>query len=208
MIVIAGNGTVLYSNRVAKGLIQRKDALLLSDGRLGFTDPDIDTTFNSLLTQMFVPQSTETHLKIDGPELDESEYSLRLSSMVGSDNVVEAVLIQIIRMTPIAEVKVPVETLPQRAQSQPARAQAVLRQRYDLTPAESKVCEAMGRLGSLQRAQSEIGISMTTIRSHLNHVYSKLNVSSEHELMSALGQTSDQRGNSLASDDQMQAVAR
>lgn len=192
LIVIAGNGTVLYHNRIAKGLIERKDALFLSEGRLGFTRPEIDRSFRRLISQIMQPPTTaspsEVTLRVGGPEAFDSEYSLRLSAMVGKDNVVETILIQIIRITPMTGVQVKTRPPAADAGSKPSLA---LRNRYHLTPAEGRVCEAIYRLGSRQLARHEIGISENTIKSHVRNVFSKLNVSSQGELIRALAKNDE-----------------
>ena len=66
--------------------------------------------------------------------------------------------------------------------SAPRTAPDQLRNLYRLTPAEAAVAIAIARGGGLQAVADELGISLTTARTHLQHVFEKTETRRQAEL--------------------------
>ncbi|TPK07044.1 hypothetical protein FJ872_24085 [Mesorhizobium sp. B2-5-9] len=58
-----------------------------------------------------------------------------------------------------------------------------LRDLYRLTPAEAAVATAVARGEGLQAVADEVGISLTTVRTHLQHVFEKTETRRQAELV-------------------------
>ena len=202
LIVMQDDGTVLSHNQFAKGLIQHKDALLVKDGRLRLRKEAAAKAFESELRELVDPATARTEAAIGIPTTAGRGYVLRMSVLdaadFGSPTATATVLIQIDALQPDRP-RAPVfssqsdmmngspSTAGADATTREATVQIEpLRTRYELTPAESRVCEAMFRLGTLERARGEFGITRNTIKSHLRNVFSKMNVSTQGELMKTL----------------------
>ena len=67
--------------------------------------------------------------------------------------------------------------------STPPTAQDQLRTLYRLTPAEAAVAMAIARGTGLQAAADELQISLTTARTHLQHVFEKTETRRQAELV-------------------------
>lgn len=59
-------------------------------------------------------------------------------------------------------------------------------QGYGLTGAESRLCEALVRMGSLPQAAEQLRITRSTARSHLKNIFAKVGVSSQVQLVARL----------------------
>jgi DNA-binding CsgD family transcriptional regulator len=57
---------------------------------------------------------------------------------------------------------------------------------YRLTPAEMRICEALFRVGSVDAAAADLGLSRNTVRSHLKSIYSKFGITTQSQLMQRL----------------------
>lgn len=57
---------------------------------------------------------------------------------------------------------------------------------YGLTPAESRICEALYKTSSIEAAAQELCLTHHTIRSHLKNIYAKLGISTQGQLMQRL----------------------
>ena len=64
--------------------------------------------------------------------------------------------------------------------------QKLLRAAYNLTGAEAKVAAAVLSGSTLRQAADDLGISFSTVRTHLSHVFEKCNVNSQVRLVEAL----------------------
>ena len=58
---------------------------------------------------------------------------------------------------------------------------------YDLTPAEARVMSMLGAGMTSQRAATELGVTESTIKTHLARVYSKTNVARQSKLVKLVG---------------------
>lgn len=64
---------------------------------------------------------------------------------------------------------------------------------YDLTPSESRICEALHQGGSVEVAAKSLNLTRHTVRTHLKHIYSKVGVANQAQLLQRLLNTSYQR---------------
>jgi DNA-binding CsgD family transcriptional regulator len=74
-------------------------------------------------------------------------------------------------------------TDPERGRS-PAR--ATLASRYGFTPAECDVAQRLAAGADLERIGAELGITLSTVRGHLKHVFAKAGVHRQAELVARL----------------------
>jgi len=168
---------ILKSNRVADEILAEGDGLMLVGGRLQAVFP----TDNRQLQRFIKSPLCETNQK--QPRLIEAMSVLRPSGL-GSLGVV-------VRSIPIGEWQGmgprPVLAVYLRDPEQKAQARdEIVRQLYDLTPAETALSMELVNGSSLDEAAEALHVRRNTARAHLRAIFSKTGVSRQTELVRLL----------------------
>jgi PAS domain S-box-containing protein len=166
MIVVAGDGRVLLTNRSAEAMLARSDSLAVRDGRL--VAPFDAAAVETALAAAVRPGAKPIVLK-----LRRSGAMTPLSALVtpleeGGDNRPSRTCVVFLRDPDI-----------RMSVSEP-----LLREMYGLTPAEARVVASLVSGRSLQEVAVELEISLNTVRNHLKQAYRKTHTSRQSELVS------------------------
>jgi DNA-binding CsgD family transcriptional regulator len=176
IVVVDGNGTVVFSNGAARRILESGDGLCERDGRLHACGREDDERLRRILAKAADPGGG--HRAAD---------CLRIASRSGQPHY-------IVTVTPLADAGPPATmedgcaliliSGPDRVRP-PGLAQA-LQRGFGLTRAEARTASLVGYGLAPQDAAERLGISVATIHSELKSVYAKLDISRQNELAAAI----------------------
>jgi DNA-binding CsgD family transcriptional regulator len=168
-------GCVLFANRIAREILATGDGLRSNGERLRADSPDQTWTLRSAIAQVLAPN----HPSASGRMLALKRRSLRrpLSVLVTPIGRTPS---NPIRPIPIALILV---TDPER-EAMPAAAQ--LRQLYDFTSTEAQVALLVARGEGVSAAAETLGVTRSTVRTHLLRIFEKTNTTRQAELVRLL----------------------
>ncbi|RWB65724.1 LuxR C-terminal-related transcriptional regulator [Mesorhizobium sp.] len=169
VLVVAANGEILFANRAAEALLTEADGIRIEKSALRATRP-ADAQFQRLIA------TAAERLDAAGGVMTLARPAPRrpLSVLVAP---LKMELKWFVTARPAAVVFV------SDPDSAPRTAQDQLRNLYRLTPAEAAVAIAIARGEGLQAVADELGISLTTARTHLQHVFEKTETRRQAELV-------------------------
>jgi DNA-binding CsgD family transcriptional regulator len=169
------SGRVLFLNCRAESLVQRKDGVLVRDGRLQAQMAQQQPLLDRLIQAATSPDTAQVR-----------GGWVRLHRTSGRRPYLALV-------SEFASAQQPVDDLSARALvivSNPDDAtipdEQALRELYDVTISEARVAVAIARGHSVQSASEHLQISPETLRTHLKHVFRKLGVSRQQDLVRQL----------------------
>jgi DNA-binding CsgD family transcriptional regulator len=165
-----------FANREGERILRSRDGISLKQGRLAFTDDTAQGHFDQ-----FVGTAGEPPAGLAEGRFRASRRSRRLpydvlvlSRLARSDygRVRQGTAFIVVLSDP-SEVF--------------AIAKTTLMRHYGLTASEAQLCRALLRTGDLARAAVDSRIAVNTARTHLKRVFTKLQVSSQLQLLQYLG---------------------
>lgn len=171
VLLVGGDRSILFANRVAKNILAEDDGLSLhkygtgAPGRLFSgdvkTQAAIDTALSNAIEPMAqaVPHFAQS-VRVSRPS-GQLPYALQFSSLASNNEFGEgkdAPQVIVFISDPTQEIQVDPE---------------LLRKTYGLTPAEIRVAVMLCQEGSLEEAAAKAGVSVSTMKSQLKQVYQK-----------------------------------
>ena len=172
-IAIDGWGRATPANSAAEQLLAARDGIALDGGRLRARDPVEDAQLQLLLAEAL--RATETVVAVGGcTSVSRSPGRRRLGLRVVPLPAAGARL-----GAPSAAALVFVGDSERRPHLEPE----ALRGLYGLTPAEARIASRLGTGIALAPVAGELGVSLETARTHRKHLFRKIGVRSQSELV-------------------------
>jgi DNA-binding CsgD family transcriptional regulator len=170
VLIVAANGEILFANRAAESLLAEADGVRTEKSALRASTPADSAQFQRLIAAATEPSDATggvMPLMRPVPRRPLSELVAPLRT--------ESTWFVTDRPAAIVFVADP-DSVPQTAQDQ-------LRKLYRLTRAEAAVAMRIARGEGLQAVADELAISLTTARTHLQHVFEKTETQRQAELV-------------------------
>ncbi len=180
VLLVGGDRSILFANRAAKNLLADDDGLSLhkyGTGALGRlfsgnvkTQAAIDAALSNAIEPMAqaVPHFAQS-VRVPRPS-GQLPYSLQFSSLASNNEFGEgkdAPQVIVFISDPAHEIQVDPE---------------LLRKTYGLTPAEIRVAVTLCQEGSIEEVAAKAGVSVSTVKVQLHHVYQKTGVDNRTKL--------------------------
>ncbi|TPI13613.1 hypothetical protein FJW06_12855 [Mesorhizobium sp. B4-1-3] len=170
VLIVAASGEVLFANRTAEALLTEADGIRMEKSALRAARRADAAQF-----QRLIATAAERSDTAGGVMALARPPPRRSLSVLVAPLKIESSWFVAGRPAAIVFVADP--------DSAPRTVQGQLRKLYRLTPAEAAVAIAIARGEGLQAAADELGISLTTARTHLQHVFEKTETRRQAELV-------------------------
>jgi DNA-binding CsgD family transcriptional regulator len=170
VLIVAADGAVLFANRAAESLLAEADGIKTEKSALRASAPAATVQFQRLISA-----AAERSEGAGGVMALPRPTPRRPLSVLVAPLTTESMWFMTSRPAAIVFVTDP--------DGAPTIAQDHLRILYRLTPAETAVAMAIARGAGLQAAADELEISLTTARTHLQHVFEKTETRRQAELV-------------------------
>ena len=170
VLIVAADGEILVANRAADSLLAEGDGIRTERSALRASTPADTAQFHRLITA-----AAERSDAAGGMMALARRPPRRPLSVLVAPLMIESTWFVTARPAAIVFVADP-DSAPRTAQDQ-------LRNLYRLTPAEAAVAMAIARGEGLQAVADELEISLTTARTHLQHVFEKTETRRQAELV-------------------------
>ncbi|MFH6785994.1 MULTISPECIES: helix-turn-helix transcriptional regulator [Methylobacterium] len=178
VLVVDRQARILHANREAADLLDRPDGALVGHhpgGGLGARTGDGRSRLHALIQAACDGRAGEVggFLQLEGGAADEPGVSVCVSPLVDPEDEIKAsgralVVARLLRT--------------QRIDAQ-GRIEVQLRTLYGLTRAEAQVGGALARGGCLAEIAAELGISVTTARTHVARIFLKTGTKQQSQLV-------------------------
>lgn len=170
VLIVAANCEILFANRAAEALLTQADGIRIEKSSLHATSPAHAVQLRRLIATA-----------ADRSEAAGGDIALTRPAPRRPLSVLVAPLkIELTWFVPGRPAAIVFVADPDSA---PHTLQGQLRDLYRLTPAEAAVATAVARGEGLQAVADEVGISLTTVRTHLQHVFEKTETRRQAELV-------------------------
>jgi DNA-binding CsgD family transcriptional regulator len=169
---LAGDGSVLYSNRAAEKILNAEDGLFLQAGVLAATDRNANVRLRMLVESALSPVRTRGPAGVSAPR-----PSLRREYQVAAGPL-RASLRQFTGMRAPAAVVL----IADPEQYEPPSVELV-RQIFKLTRKEAEIAVRLSEGKSIEQTAEELSITYETARTHLRRIFSKTGTSRQTELL-------------------------
>jgi DNA-binding CsgD family transcriptional regulator len=170
VLIVAANGELLFANRAARSLLREADGIRTEKSALGASTPADTAQF-----QQLIAAAAERSGGAGGVMALVRPVPRRPLSVLVAPITIESTWFVASRPAAVVFVADP-DSVPPTARDQ-------LRSLYRLTPAEADVAMAITRGEGLQAVADELEISLTTARTHLQHVFEKTETRRQAELV-------------------------
>ena len=170
VLIVAANGEILFANRAAESLLAEADGIRTEKSALR-----ANTLADTAQFQRLIAAAAERSDDAGGVMALSRPVPRRPLSVLVAPLTIESTWFVTGRPAAIVFVADPDSAL--------RIAQDQLRNLYRLTPAEAAVAMAIARGAGLQAVADELGISLTTARTHLQHVFEKTETRRQAELV-------------------------
>ncbi|MBZ9854577.1 LuxR C-terminal-related transcriptional regulator [Mesorhizobium sp. CA13] len=170
VLIVAANGDILFANRAAEALLAEADGIRTEKTALRASRPA-----DAAQLQRLIATAAERADAAGGVMALGRPGPRRPLSVLVAPLIIESTWFVTGRPAAIVFVADP-DSAPRTAQDQ-------LRNLYRLTPAEAAVAMAIARGEGLQAVVDELDISLTTARTHLQHVFEKTETRRQAELV-------------------------
>jgi DNA-binding CsgD family transcriptional regulator len=172
LILVADDGQVVFSNRAADAILRRSDGLCLNQrGQVTASSPPVNTRLRAVIKNMAVPDRTQRwqagNIIVERPSGD-SAFSLLLAP-------IRNVFPEAVSAQPTAVILI--------CQRDAAAPPELLSEALGITQAEGRVLNQLLSGCTIPDCGSRMQISRHTARAHLRHIFDKLGVSSQGQLM-------------------------
>jgi DNA-binding CsgD family transcriptional regulator len=171
-ILLNGQGNILYMNRAAQELAVAEDGVAVRGDRIALTDRSLRAQFDRLIAQAAAGQLQGT----GGAML------IKRASGAGSLRL----LITPLRLTAARESAVRVLVLASAAEEEFIFPDAILRQLYALTPAETEIANGLMTGYDLEEIAQLRRVSVATIRSQMKSLLAKTDTHRQADLLRLL----------------------
>ncbi|TPN90482.1 helix-turn-helix transcriptional regulator [Mesorhizobium sp. B1-1-5] len=170
VLIVAANGEILFANRAAEALLTEADGIRIEKSALRANKPADAAQFRRLIASAAEQSDTAGGVMALARPAPRRPLSVLVAPLK-----IESTWFVTGRPAAIVFVADP--------DSAPRTMQGQLRNLYGLTPAEAAVAIAITRGEGLQAVADELGISLTTTRTHLQHVFEKTETRRQAELV-------------------------
>ncbi|MBZ9815213.1 MULTISPECIES: helix-turn-helix transcriptional regulator [unclassified Mesorhizobium] len=170
VLIVAASGEILFANRTAEALLSEADGIKTEKSALRATRRSDAAQFQRLIVAAAERSDTAGGVMALARPAPRRPLSVLVAPLK-----IESTWFVTGRPAAIVFVADP--------DSAPRTMQAQVRNLYRLTPAEAAVAIAVARGEGLQAAADELGISLTTVRTHLQHVFEKTETRRQAELV-------------------------
>jgi DNA-binding CsgD family transcriptional regulator len=170
VLIVAAKGEILFANQAAESLLAEADGIRTEDSVLRASTPADTAQF-----QRLIAAAAERSDSAGGVIALARPLPRRPLSVLVAPLIIESTWFLIGRAAAIVFVTDP-ESAPQTEREQ-------LRNLYQLTPAEGAVAMSIARGQGLQAVADELEVSLTTARTHLQHVFEKTETRRQAELV-------------------------
>ncbi|OMC30427.1 helix-turn-helix transcriptional regulator [Mycobacterium colombiense] len=173
LVVVAGEGVVVNVNSTAERVLRSEDGLCLRSGRIAATSPHADQALHRAIRDALVADRCTVR----------SARSLTCGRPSGRRPYVVHVLPSYRRNAdePIRQPMALVVVVD--PESEPLPAAGLLRRLYHLTEAEAAIAVRLAGGADVRQISEELSISLTTVRTHLQHVFDKTGTHRQAELI-------------------------
>ena len=169
VLIVAANGEILFANRAAESLLAEADGIRTEKSTLRASAPADTALFQRLIAAAAERSEAGGVMALARP------VPRRPLSVLVAPLTIESTWFAMSRPAAIVFAADP-DNAPRNVQDQ-------LRNLYRLTPAEAAVAIAIARGEGLQAVADELRISLTTARTHLQHVFEKTETRRQAELV-------------------------
>ena len=170
VLIVAADGEVLFANQTAEALLAEADGIRTDKSALRAR-----TLADTARFRRLIAAAAERSDAAGGVMTLPRPAPRRPLSVLVAPLTIESTWLMMKRPAAIVFVADPDST--------PPIAKEQLRNLYRLTPAEADVAIAIARGAGLQAAADELAISLTTARTHLQHVFEKTETRRQAELV-------------------------
>lgn len=170
VLIVAADGEILFANRAAEALLAEADGIKTEKSALR-----ANTLADTAQFRRLIAAAAERSDSAGGMMALSRPAPRRPLHALVAPLTIESTLFMTSRPAAIVFVADP--------DGAPPIAQEQLRSLYRLTPAEAAVAMAIARGAGLQAAADELQISLTTARTHLQHVFEKTETGRQAELV-------------------------
>ncbi|MBZ9886058.1 LuxR C-terminal-related transcriptional regulator [Mesorhizobium sp. CA10] len=170
VLIVAASGEILFANRTAEALLNEADGIRTEKSALRAARRAHAAQFQRLIVAAAERSDTAGGVMALARPAPRRPLSVLVAPLK-----IESTWFVTGRPAAIVFVADP--------DSAPRSMQAQVRNLYRLTPAEAAVAIAVARGEGLQAAADELGISLTTVRTHLQHVFEKTETRRQAELV-------------------------
>jgi len=170
VLIVTASGEILFANRAAESLLAEADGIRTEKSALRASAPADSAEF-----QRLIAAAAERSDAAGGVMTLRRPVPRRSLSVLVAPLTIESMWFVTGRPAAIVFVADP--------DSAPPTAQDQLRDLYRLTPAEAAVAMAIARGEGLQAVVDELEISLSTARTHLQHVFEKTETRRQAELV-------------------------
>ncbi len=173
VVFVAANGQVVFANQAAEDMLRSKQILTTRRGIIGAANPAADKHLRAALAAAARGDAALGLKGIDIPFVDAEgrHYLANVLSIVSEARRVpdagSAVAALFVRGTTFA-VRTPLEAAAQH---------------YGLTPSELRVLAAVLEAGSISDIADRLGVSKSTVKTHLNHLMAKTGTRRQTDLI-------------------------
>jgi DNA-binding CsgD family transcriptional regulator len=181
VFLVDAKGRIVHTNAAGRSLLSKRDPLYASGARLSAVDAEIDNLFE------------EAFLAADNGDsaIDVKGISLPLVARDGEDYVAHILpLTSGARRRTGAVYAAAAAVFANKAKLPTPSPLEVIARRYKLTPTELRVLLGIVEVGGAPEVAEALGISPTTVRSHLAGLYEKTGVSRQADLVKLMAQFS------------------
>ena len=179
MLALSENGVIQMANTHADFLLDQGDGITRKHGKLVFSDASTQASLNDYLSDL--ANATGKGL----PEMDWNMSAKRPSGEMPYQVILGSLKLQNWNVESRASDRVAmVYLLDARNTTRPSDEQ--LKAFYGLTSAQARVATALYAGNNINEAAEILNISINTARSHMRHIYAKVGVRTQSELLGLL----------------------
>lgn len=173
VVLIDALGRIVDANTLAVRVLKAGDGIMLRAGRFAFADAELDDRLSRMIAQRR-PTAVEQPTAIAAQVRRSGGASYRIIvSPVPADADEREVAFFAVIYTPNEQREISV---------------AVLRDLYDLTPAQARVARSLYAGRSVEETAAALDLSLNTVRTHLKQIFTRCEVQSQAELLHLLAQ--------------------
>lgn len=172
LALVTRNSRLLYANQAARDLMRENDAIRVVDGRLTMRDEEAAISLEAALS-----------VASEGPRLCERGSGIPALGSSGNRAVLHILPLQYgaLRCTLDAEASVAIFMTQETTHAPPPT--DALRVLYGLTPAEVRICELMLQGLTPSEISEQIGVAVSTARTHLLRIFQKTGTARQADLV-------------------------
>jgi len=172
VVLIDARGRVVDANTLAVRMLKAGEGIVLRSGRFAFADAVLDDRLSRMIAQRR-PRSAVDPPAVIATQVRRSggaSYQIIVSPVPADADEREVAFFAVI-YAPNEQREISV---------------AVLRDLYDLTPAQARVARSLFAGRSVEETAAALDLSLNTVRTHLKQIFTRCEVQSQAELLHLL----------------------